>query len=298
MSETKSIQKGTDPATQPDAQQMAMTLSGIAYAPGGDVQKYLGSSEYDASAWTLAWGPASSVDNMAYGAWSETLKTYALVIRGADPCDVREIFDVCNQVPWEYPPTAGASISAGANEALNDVLGLQAADGTTLLDWISNAVLPNPASLWVTGHSLGGCIASMLAAYLVNWLAGQNVAQAVQAYTFAAPTVGNAAFAQLAAQAPQIPNRVYNTLDVVPLAFGDLQGMKTIYEPTYECPDWLQRWIERVTDCLGSYTFVQPPWVEYSLAGTAKGSDYVSEALAQHHHNTYLTLLKAKILPF
>ncbi len=302
MSKAATLQTPTAPstATPPTEQQIAMTLSAIAYAPDGNVSQYLGSSDYDASTWTLSWGPAASLDNMVYGAWSAATNSYAVVVRGADPCDVREIFDVCNQVSWQYPPMGDASISAGANEALNDVLGLSAGDGTTLLDWISNVVLPTTptAALWVTGHSLGGCIASMLAPYLYNWLAEQSIAQALHVYTFAAPTAGNAAFAELAAQAGSINNRVYNTLDVVPLAFSDLPGMKTIYEPTYACPDLLKLWIDGVIACVGSYTYVQPPTVDYELPGTGKGSDYLSEVRAQHSHNTYLTLMNAPGFPF
>jgi len=302
MSSLESIQTPTAlaTATQPSSQQIAMTLCAISYAPFGDVTPYLGNSDYDASAWTLSWGPASSSTNMVYGAWSETLNGYALVVRGANPCDVREIFDVGSQVTWQYPATSGASISTGANDALNDVLGLQAADGSTLLDWISNVVLPTSptAALWVTGHSLGGLIASMLAPYLYNWLAEQNVAQALHVYTFAAPTAGDAAFGALAAQAGSINNRVYNDLDVVPLAFGNLQGMETIYQPTYSWPDFLRDWVKKTIALMGSYTYVQPPTVDYSLAGSSMGSDYVSEALDQHNHNTYLQLLGAPILPF
>jgi hypothetical protein len=283
----------------PDEQQIAMTLSAIAYAPKGNVGPYLGNTNYYASQWSLSWGPASSLNNMAYGAWSETLNSYALVVRGADPCDVREIVDVCHQVSWMNPGT-GAWISVGAYEALTDVLALQADDGSTLLDWISNVVLNTSptAALWVTGHSLGGGIASMLAPYLVNWLAEQDVAQALHVYTFAAPTAGDGPFAALAAQAGSINNRVYNNLDIVPMAFSDLDCMERAYEPTYSCPGFLKLWIDSLRACIDE-PYVQPPTVDYMLNGRlTNGSDYVSEVLLQHNHNTYLQLLNAPQVPF
>lgn len=275
-----------------DAQQTAMTLSAIAYEKPDQVQGLL--TEY-APGWQLSWGPAVSLTNLMYGAWNAGLNSYAVVIRGAEPCDVREVFDVSHQVPWQYPPTGDASISAGADEGLNDLLGLRV-DGVGLLDWITSTVLTTSptAALVVTGHSLGGGLASVLAPYLVTWLADLNVAQALHVYTFAAPTAGNAAFAALSAQAGSINNRVYNDLDVVPLAFGDLQGMKTIYEPTYACPDSLKLWIDFKIVEIGAYTYVQPPTVDYALSGTlCPGSDYLSQVLWQHHHNTYLWLLGA-----
>ncbi|HKP75444.1 MAG TPA: lipase family protein [Longimicrobiaceae bacterium] len=275
----------------PEALRRAMKLSAIAYAHPGDVAKLL--AEY-APDWELSWGPAVSLTNTMYGAWSATLNSYAVVVRGADPCDIREIVDVGSQVAWNYPPNTGASISAGANEGFTDLLSLTA-DGKGLLDWITDVVIPTTptAALVVTGHSLGGGLASVLAPYLNWWLAQQKVAQALHVYTFAAPTAGNAQFAQLSAQAGSVNWRIYNDLDVVPLAFGNLLGIETIYSPT-PCPELLELWIDAELLAIGDYVYVQPPALEYPLSGElVAGADFVSQARTQHSHNTYLELLGA-----
>jgi Lipase (class 3) len=306
MSDASSIQTptalpvdGIHIAGTPTAQQVAMTLSAIAYAPGGDVTPYLGSSSYLAADWSLSWGPASSPSNLAYGAYNATTNTFALVIRGADVCDAREVFDVCNRASWMYPEDAGARISQGASDALNDVLSLQSADGFTLVDWIATTVpLTSPdVTLWVTGHSLGGMIASMVAPYLTNWYSVVN--PLLQVYTFAAPTAGDATFAALAAAAGSTSQRVFNNLDGVPMAFDDLECARDMYEPTYPCPDLVKLWIDHTIDCIGQDPYVQPDAAVTMLESTlTSGSDYLAEASYQHHHNTYLELLGAPQLPF
>jgi triacylglycerol lipase len=76
-----------------------------------------------------------------------------------------------------------------------------------------NAVRPNAASLWVTGHSLGGAVA-VLAAFD---LAKNTVAPLVpQIYSFAGPRVGDDVFKKNFDQTIPLCYRVWNRWDIVP----------------------------------------------------------------------------------
>jgi len=66
--------------------------------------------------------------------------------------------------------------------------------------------------LWVTGHSLGGALAA-LAAFVLTERA--NLTSMPLVYTFGQPRVGNAAFADLAAQQLRGMFRLVNAADVV-----------------------------------------------------------------------------------
>src|SRR5581483_2631925 len=90
--------------------------------------------------------------------------------------------------------------------------------------------LPAVASLMVTGHSLGGGLAPVLAAWLA-WRFGD--ASRLKVYTFAAPSPGNAAFAAYFNRLFRDPTgktstayRIYNTLDLVPNAWATLPTIK------------------------------------------------------------------------
>ena len=67
------------------------------------------------------------------------------------------------------------------------------------------------APLVVTGHSLGGALATLLVADLAA-----NSGLAPQAWTFASPRVGDADFAARYAELTTVSWRIYNLLDLVP----------------------------------------------------------------------------------
>jgi hypothetical protein len=125
---------------------------------------------------------------------------YALAIQGTkDWKDISEDFCVEHQVP--FAPVPGAQISKGSGAALTDVL--QLTDDTTKVTL--RAYLPTLRAnsyLVVTGHSLGGNLASVMGPWIAT-----NVPHFTSPYkpefpsnlgvvTFAAPTAGNLAFAQ------------------------------------------------------------------------------------------------------
>ena len=106
-------------------------------------------------------------------------------------------------------------------------------DGTESLETFLTAA-PEGTPILITGHSLGGCLASALAPCVANWM---RSAVSISVYTIAAPSPGNAEFADYynALFADQSGHstafRFFNSLDVVPNAWASLDTVETYYPP-------------------------------------------------------------------
>ena len=75
-------------------------------------------------------------------------------------------------------------------------------DGRTLGEYIRDSLLANPdAKLYITGHSLGGAVATLLSARLAAMGVPQ---QQLEVVTYGAPAVGNEAFARQYGDAMQL----------------------------------------------------------------------------------------------
>jgi surfactin synthase thioesterase subunit len=82
-----------------------------------------------------------------------------------------------------------ARIAFGTAVGFRQVLGMQ--DGAKNLETLLTAA-PEGTPILITGHSLGGCLASALAPCVANWVGS---ASGLSIYTIAAPSPGNADFA-------------------------------------------------------------------------------------------------------
>jgi triacylglycerol lipase len=111
----------------------------------------------------------------------------------------------------------------------------------------------------VTGHSLGGALATLLVTEL-----NATTQLKPQAWTFASPKVGDAAFAACFGRLSTVSWRIYNQADVVP------------YFPA---------------DIFGSY---QPVTTGYAINSLGKAKWSLSCA---HSLNTYLHLLSPATVP-
>jgi triacylglycerol lipase len=110
-------------------------------------------------------------------------------------------YDVYNSIGTMAPGQAGTS----APSAIASDVAQAATSG--LAAGIDPASLP----LVVTGHSLGGALATLLVADLAA-----TTALKPQAWTFASPRVGDAAFAARYGGLSTVSWRIYNQVDVVP----------------------------------------------------------------------------------
>ena len=76
------------------------------------------------------------------------------------------------------------------NDLNNDKLKLKSLDGMTVREFINRTNIDDDYQVLVTGHSLGGAVASILTAEYLN--AGDNFKRNIVAYTFGAPKSASA----------------------------------------------------------------------------------------------------------
>lgn len=291
---------------------VAMTLAGLCYAPRRRIAEHLAHPALaTAGEWSVAWGPVETVANLLYVAHSPAANAYAVAIRGTVPTpgpaqllNVYQDLHVAQAVPWTHGIAPGAAIARGTADGLRALLS-RASGGLTLEAFLARATADAPdASVVVTGHSLGGCLASVLAPYLHHRLPGVRVAPV----TFAAPTAGNAAFAAyFDGLFPGAP-RYYNRLDLVPMAWAGLDAVGALFPaPGPRCPSAFKRTVRLVCGWLAragvSYAH---PGVGVELAGVPERrfiradpvAAFTRELVRQHHPDSYLALLGASGLPF
>src|SRR5579884_4114231 len=173
--------------------------------------------------WSLTWGPATDQGILAYVAVGANAQTYALVFRGSLADDAAHDFirnwlqnaDVLKQDAFIFPPSAGAKVSAGMNMALGSVQGL--VDPVTRENLVTyRGALAQVAGVW-------------LRAQLVQH--GTLGGMTIVPFTYAAPTTGNQQFATLYDSVFPVSYRAVNTLDVVPMAWQNVDGVQRAYPP-------------------------------------------------------------------
>jgi len=258
--------KSYDPATA----ELAMTLSTLAYVDENRTatqQEMIseinaGLEEAGYKSWQVAWGPALNADrsNLAYAARNTETGQLAVSIRGSDfSFWLNWIQDlaVLTLLPYDqFVPNASntAQIARGTAIGLRNVLRMQ--DGTESLEIFLTAA-PEGTAILITGHSLGGCLASALAPCVANWVGS---ASALSVYTIAAPSPGNAEFANYYntlftdQSGHSTAFRFFNSLDVVPNAWASLATVETYYPPLVSCPPDIIRIIDRAeTAVAGKY---------------------------------------------
>ena len=187
--------------------------------------------------WSLEWGPALNHGILAYVALSADKTQYALAIRGSlANWDIHGFFrnwfddlDAFKQVPWHYSRIArieGARIAYGTNDALSLLIGLLDPDTDVhLLDYLRSTFQNSGENLIVTGHSLGGCLTTVGAAWLHKQLPNVNITP----FAFAPPTAGNQVFAKYYNCIFPDAYCCVNTWDIVPMAYENLARIQEVY---------------------------------------------------------------------
>jgi len=217
--------------------------------------------------------------------------------------DQLDDLDIFPMVPLQsvVPGYSGsASIAQGTADGVNAILTTASTIGATgtLSDFIGRQ--QSGATIRLVGHSLGGALMSVVALYLKDKFPGFNFF----CETFAAPTAGDGFFAshfnkQMAGNAL----RIYNTLDIVPMAWcaTSLDYSLTVYgdaDPIDEdTRNMVWSAIDKVVDNNLNYT----QWgmgsanMELRLCGKLQSdcTTYKSQSGYQHLYE-YMTLLGLK----
>lgn len=320
----------TNAGVPPDA--VLMTLAGIAYGQPENIASYIAEAAPTAADWEVVWMPAppkqkqqqqqpATPVNFAYVAHDRRTGHYVLAIRGTYPNPFNAAYwaDGQQDSPFgtmvDWPGAPGARISAGTSQGLEGLLALQDADGQSLQDFVqglppasgSGATRSSTAqpSVTVTGHSLGGTLAPVLALKLsqsvpaVDW----------SSVSFAGMTPGNEAFAALFGPGSTFAGpvrRVFNTLDSVAYGWNQVWATHDFYQPHPQGGVVVSALLLATAArlALGDYGYAAVGEA-VPLQGTVRPVGipcewiaYLFENLHQHLPDTYLALLGAPPLPF
>ncbi|MBY0298571.1 MAG: lipase [Methylobacterium sp.] len=288
-----------------------MTLAGIAYGAPSSIGRYLGEAAPTAG-WTLAWlaDPADPPVNFAYIARDGGTGACVLAIRGTYPNPFSPAYwqDGAQDSPFgdmaDWPRAPGAAIWAGTAQGLANLVALRNAEGVTLAAAV--AALPPEAALTVTGHSLGGTLAPVLALHLAE----AEPDRCLGAVSFAGMTPGNQPFADLFGPGSRLEGRlrrVYNTLDTVAYGWDRVLATRDFYQPAPQGGLAVEALLVATAArlALGGYGYA-PVGPAVPLPGVLLREPvipcdlvaYVFETLHQHMPDTYLALLGAPPLPF
>ncbi|MFG2530089.1 IPT/TIG domain-containing protein [Streptomyces sp. NPDC048516] len=269
--------------------------------------------------WELVWLALSGANaNMAYLARSTNgSNEFAVVARGtdADLTDILEDLDVGTVVPF---PESGSpktiTVSKGAKDAFERVAKARSiaspTPNATLEQALAIALKAAPASpqptVYLTGHSLGGCIATMLAPYLQAQTLPKQPKFAV--ITYAAPTAGGQSFVDYFNSVPwTINERQNNAYDLVPHAWADLDTTTGWYpSPGPQATNEVKLLIGTIAKRTKGNAYVQPGTLypmNTKYTSLAKNlvnkttQDFLGQVAFQHANSTYLDLVGAPAVP-
>ncbi|MEW1754564.1 IPT/TIG domain-containing protein [Streptomyces angustmyceticus] len=269
--------------------------------------------------WELVWLALSEANaNMAYLVRSTNgSNEFAVVARGtdADWTDILEDLEVGTVVPF---PESGSPkpvyVSKGAKDAFTRVVTTRSiaspSPNATLAQALSVALKAAPSSpqptIYLTGHSLGGCIASMLAPYLQAQTWPKQPKFAVM--TYAAPTAGVQSFVDYFNSVPWvIDERQNNAYDLVPHAWTDLDTTTGWYpSPGPQATEEVKLLIGAIAKRTNGNIYVQPGTLCLMNTGYTSLSeklvnkttqDFLGQVAYQHANSTYLELVGAPDVP-
>lgn len=287
-----------------------MTMAGIAYGAPTAIPGYLAKATPTAG-WSAAWlpSPPDPPVNFAFMATSADAANAVLAIRGTYPNPFSAAYwdDANEDSPFgpmaDWPGGGAAKISGGTATGLANLLALTDRGGVTLDAAV--AALPAGATVTVTGHSLGGTLAPVVALHLAELFPDRQI----EAASFAGMTPGNAAFAALFGAGTIMAGkvrRVYNTLDTVAYGWDRVLATVDFYQPAPRGGPLVAAMIAAMAARLelGGYDYaavgttvpltgaVRPMPIPCEVIG------YLFENLHQHLPDTYLALLGAPPLPF
>jgi hypothetical protein len=279
--------------------------------------------------WQLTWGPCYTADysNLMYAAtYNDEVSGEpifaAVSIRGTDTSaglngllkQILEDTDSLVMVKWDAAVTGKcglidldffhARIAQGSCVGLHNLTGLANSAGESVLGYLKGLLAPDPQiPIVVTGHSLGGCQATVMAAYLAANLPGASIAP----NPFAPNTAGNNVFAlnEFDTIFPGA-NVWWNTLDLVPQAYATIGDINSLWSH-YQWPDGsagpgLSQPLQKIVNDLalflklGMYHYTQPTRGNRTLNGSLPSPQTIQQFLKASGSNTPWNSWEAQLL--
>jgi triacylglycerol lipase len=240
----------------------ACIFSEIAYCPDPQQQldKYL-------PGWKVAWNPSPVGGNHAFVATNREVSVIAF--RGSLISFTEDAFNnwiyndlnVVSQETWQFSQSTKARISTGSFigwqnlEKMKDKM-----SGKSLWSYLSGNV-SQKTSLFLTGHSLGGNLATVYASYLSWKLNEKQLSPNINVITFAAPAPGNGSFSDEFNQRFPKAVRIENVNDIVPKfpCSKSIRKLSSLYTPLPSA-DTIQVGYKNITTSLSNV---------FTLMGTA-----------------------------
>jgi triacylglycerol lipase len=214
----------------------ACLFSQLAYChePSSKAQQYL-------PGWKIIWNAIALNGNHALVATDGA--KYVVAIRGSlmefswDAFEnwIYQDLNIATQEDWPYCDKKNARISTGSYRGWQNITKIKDRDsGIDLLSFLLKKT-KQADSIYITGHSLGGNLATVYASYLHHqFLQAGRLKPAVNVITFAAPAAGNDIFADDFDKKFPDAIRIESKNDIVPkfpctsavAALGNLYGGK------------------------------------------------------------------------
>jgi hypothetical protein len=190
--------------------------------------------------WSLVWGPGITSDqgNLMFVAKSASESSYAIAIRGTNILSIQDLIEDLNVLTLEKFPYGkdGDSVSKGAMDGFSNLLvTTDPTSGATLEAYLTSVSGDAKNKLYITGHSLGGALSSMLTYWLItnDQLKDKFV---FSTYTFASPGFVNKSFRDnFLASLPSDASfdMKANSLDLVPYGYANLSGIMSKNIPVH-----------------------------------------------------------------
>lgn len=298
-------------ALNTDTVQIGITLASIAYLgkdsdPKGEFEamaKALQQKDLPTQTqWGLVWGPGNLESNLMYivqGPATTYGRKYALVIRGTIFSFTSILEDLeldLVDLGWTNSTAPkGTKISKGVNKAFGRLLEIKDGGGRKAMDFLN--ALSGRNEILVCGHSLGGCLTTVMSLYLQDNLSGWLIRSA----PFAGQTAGNQTFAKWYETQLGAPSRWFNSLDIVPRLWNytTLDGIKKLFPDGPPCDPAFKLLVDAALHAAGKNYF-QPgsgtslPGAIYKESGSAY-DQFKAEVEAQHDHIYYMYLTGIKL---
>ncbi len=240
----------TTSTPEPNIGTLPMIFAHAAY--NADPQSVINQYPGFTNGWTVIWANDFNDPNYAFVASNNS--ECIVAIRGSliqfDKIGYidwfKEDFNVFSQDPWTtFVPSSvssnyNACISAGAGDGLTDLQAMvDPSTNVTLPNFLLGIISDYNQPVTITGHSLGGNLASVFAPWMQWYLNndpsskfyGSNTPYPyMQVFTFAAPAAGNVDFADYYNTLFAGNSfRFYNTNDIIPMCPASIGSVANMY---------------------------------------------------------------------